>query len=294
MGVLTGEAEASWQQHAARVATAGTSVASKVSLNMSPSPAELSGTLRHAAAEGGAHVSSTSSLGEEPDKCVPPDPRGYLFPLLSNQFNNQLIGLAENIRLAQRLGRILVLTGFVEAILNASSTSTSLASDGLDFYHNSVRHRLRPAGMVAERPGPVASQDLCAWVGPSRLHSVANMALSARFALRPIGEIIQLQTILPLVDCVGLEQFKSLCLRSRPVEAHAFVPAWEPNIRDGTQTRLVKGRVTRKQRNKNNTTTITASPTLADSREVVSMPPRGMAYAVWRAGLSQLSRGSAA
>ena len=179
-GVLTGGAEVSWRQHDARVATAGTSAASKVSLNMSPSPAELSSTLRHAAAEGSAQVSSTSSQGEEPDKCVPPDPRGYLFPLLSNQFNNQLIGLAENIRLAQRLGRILVLTGFVEAILNASSTSTSLASDGLDFYHNSVRHRLRPAGMVAERPGPLPRKtSVLGWGhprGPSRLHSIAIMA----------------------------------------------------------------------------------------------------------------------
>ena len=84
--------------------------------------------------------------GEEPSDCKPPDPRGYLFPVLSNQFNNQLIGLAENIRLSQRLGRILVLSGFVEVIANATGNATkSRTSDGIDFYHHTVQHRLRRA-----------------------------------------------------------------------------------------------------------------------------------------------------
>ena len=157
---------------------------------------------------------------EEPADCKPPDPRGYLFPLLSNQFNNQLIGLAENIRLAQRLGRILVLSGFVEAFKNiTSNASQSLASDGLDFYHPSVQHRLTP-----------------------------------------IPDIIQLRTVSSLVDCVSLETFKTLCVRSRSVEAHAFVPEWEPRIRGGTEMRQTsQGRVASTLHNPNNTTTVIAA-----------------------------------
>ena len=157
---------------------------------------------------------------EEPADCKPPDPRGYLFPLLSNQFNNQLIGLAENIRLAQRLGRILVLSGFVEAFKNITgNASQSLASDGLDFYHPSVPHRLTP-----------------------------------------IPDIIQLRTVSSLVDCVSLETFKTLCVRSRSVEAHAFVPEWEPRIRGGTEMRQTsQGRVASTLHNPNNTTTVIAA-----------------------------------
>ena len=157
---------------------------------------------------------------DEPADCKPPDPRGYLFPLLSNQFNNQLIGLAENIRLAQRLGRILVLSGFVEAFKNITgNASQSLASDGLDFYHSSVQHRLTP-----------------------------------------IPEIIQLRTVSSLVDCISLETFQTLCIRSRSVEAHAFVPEWEPRIRGGTEMRQTsKGRVASTLHNPNNTTTVIAA-----------------------------------
>ena len=134
----------------------------------------------------------TTTLHAEPADCTQPDPRGYLFPLLSNQFNNQLVGLGENIRLAQRLGRILVLPGFVEAIENRSSTSKT--SDGKDFFDSSVRHRLRP-----------------------------------------FSDIISLQSLLSLVDCIDLQTFRSICLRSQPVQAHAFVPEWEPRIQRGSE-----------------------------------------------------------
>ncbi len=145
--------------------------------------------------------------GEEPGDCKPPDPRGYLFPVLSNQFNNQLIGLAESIRLSQRLGRILVLSGFVEVIANATGNATkSRTSDGIDFYHHTVQHRLR-RGSVQKWPGAPTPGGAAKW-SPGNAHSDVGQARSCdrrarTHTHRPMDEVVQLQTILPLVDCVS-------------------------------------------------------------------------------------------
>lgn len=61
--------------------------------------------------------------------CTTPDPRGYvLYLAFAQQFNNQLISVAESALLARKLGRILVLTGFLE------QQSEKKASDGKDYY----------------------------------------------------------------------------------------------------------------------------------------------------------------
>ena len=50
-----------------------------------------------------------------PGQCMPPDPRGYaLYLAFSQQFNNQLISISESALLAKQLGRVFVLTGFLE------------------------------------------------------------------------------------------------------------------------------------------------------------------------------------
>merc|ERR1719453_2646764 len=71
--------------------------------------------------------------------CVAPDPRGYLLYLtFAQQFNNQLISVVENIRLAKALGRVLVLTGFMEHAREPGGA----ASDGHDYYDGD--HVLKP------------------------------------------------------------------------------------------------------------------------------------------------------
>jgi len=198
-GPLQSEQDAQLVAEQATRATLAAAIAKKVATEKAAAAAEAAkaAELMIAAADGvttealAAANPMSTTLHAEPAGCHQPDPRGYLFPLLSNQFNNQLVGLGENIRLAQRLGRILVLPGFVEVIENRSSTSKT--SDGKDFFDSSVRHRLRP-----------------------------------------FSDIISLQSLLPLVECIDLQTFKSICVRSRPAEAHAFVPEWEPRIQRGS------------------------------------------------------------
>ena len=72
--------------------------------------------------------------------CRVPDPRGYLLYLaFAQQFNNQLISVVESVRLAQHLGRVLVLTGFME-----HAKTREKSSDGHDYYDGD--HQLHPFG----------------------------------------------------------------------------------------------------------------------------------------------------
>ncbi len=90
--------------------------------------------------------------------------------------------------------------------------------------------------------------------GPTEADPGPALAVPAAVALSPVG-LKGAPTLHPSAPQVGLETYKSLCIRSRPVEAHAFVPEWEPRISGGTEIRHVSGRAAKKLHNINNTTT---------------------------------------
>ena len=59
--------------------------------------------------------------------------------------------------------------------------------------------------------------------GPTEADPGPALAVPAAVALSPVG-LKGAPTLHPSAPQVGLETYKSLCIRSRPVEAHAFVP----------------------------------------------------------------------
>lgn len=136
--------------------------------------------------------------------CTPPDSRGYLLYLaFAQQFNNQLLTVVENIKLAQKMGRVIVLTGFMEHKMDGSKTS-----DGHDYYDGD--HELHDFSEYFEPYSTLGGFGMDEWTGEGQ------------------------------GDWISLEAFNQLCPSGLgKAEAHVFVPAWENPIPGGTLEKQV-------------------------------------------------------
>lgn len=138
-----------------------------------------------------APVNDTTSLIPHPG-CKTPDPRGYLLYLaFGQQFNNQLISIAENMLLARQLGRVLILTGFLEQV------SAEKTSDGRDYFDS--ERALKPFEMAFDKNASFEGNGMHA------------------------GDVITLDEFKQL--CPNQPAYPNMV-----AQAHVFVPDWEPDV----------------------------------------------------------------
>lgn len=160
----------------------------------------------------GAGVQQPATLSLNAD-CVSPDPRGYLLYLtFAQQFNNQLISVVENIRLAKALGRVLVLTGFMEHAREPGGA----ASDGHDYYDGD--HVLKPFTSYFDAHATLANFGLSEWQADG------------------VGDYMTLDKFNKLGLCGANDIGNISPMRA---EAHALVSHWEPQPAGGKLERSI-------------------------------------------------------